>query len=159
MLENAPEGFRWTTERWLSSAGQPISESQAKRAPEAGCQTVHLHDGVIRRQAWRNGQLMQQDDLNGNGHPIRRLSYENGKLAKREYLDRGGNLVSTELFDAEGFITYSAGQRSYPQGQPAWKRDGATIFQEWFYEKGVPVRWRRSSRNLIKQGDRWIEQK
>ncbi|MBI4623315.1 MAG: hypothetical protein HY736_08875 [Verrucomicrobia bacterium] len=159
VLQKAPADFRWTAERWLSSAGQPISEAQAQRAPEAACQAVHLYDGVIRRQGWRNGQLAQQDDLNGNGQPIRRLSYENAILAKREYLDRGGNLVSTELFDAEGFITYSAGQRSYPQGQPAWKRDGATVFQEWFSERGVPVRWRRGSRNLIKQGDRWIKQR
>ena len=39
-----------------------------------------------------------------------------------------GNLVSTELFDANGFITHSAGQRGHAEGQPAWNRDGATTF-------------------------------
>ena len=158
-LADAPVDFRWTTERWVSSTGQPMSEPQAKRAAEAVCETVHRHDGVIRRQTWRSGQLMRQDDLNGTGQPIRRLSYENGRLAKREFLDRLGNLVSTERFDADGFITHSAGQSPYPQGQPAWKRDGATNLAEWFYERGVPVRYRHGAQGFIKQGDRWIAQK
>ena len=76
--------------------------------------------------------------------------------AKREYLDRDGNLVSTELFDAAGFITHYAGQRSYPQGQPAWKRDGSTTVAEWFYERGVPVRYRRGAASVVKEGERWI---
>jgi len=156
VLTDPPADFRWTSQHWLSAAGQPISEPQARQAGEAIREAVHLHDGVIQRQQWRQGQLVRQDDLNLEGNPIRRLTYEGGKLARREYLDRDGNLVSTELFDADGFITYSAGQRAYPQGQPAWKRDGATTFAEWFYERAVPVRYRRGSVSLVKEGDRWV---
>lgn len=102
---------------------------------------------------------MRQDDLNLEGKPIRRLSYEGGRLARREYLDRDGNLVSTELFDADGFITQSIGQRSYDRGIPAWKRDHATVEAQWFYQRGVPVRYNRGSPSFVKEGDRWIAAK
>jgi hypothetical protein len=135
--------------------GQQATEAQANQAEEAIKETVHLHDGVIHRQIWHKGQLARQDDLNADGKPIRRLTYEAGKLAKREYLDRDGNLVSTERFDGDGYMTYSAGQRSYSRNQPAWKRD-STGFSEWWYERGVPVKYRRGATSLAKEGDRWV---
>jgi len=143
VLADPPADFHWTSDRWLSPAGQPISEAQAKGAAEAVRETVHLHDGVIQRQDWRHGQLARQDDLNPEGKPIRRLTYEGGKPTRREYLDREGNLVSTELFDAEGFITQSIGP-------------GAA---QWFYERGVPVRYARGSASFVKQDDRWVTAK
>ena len=145
-LRDAPADFSWTSERW-TDASKTVRE------------TVHLHDGVIRREHFENAQLVRRDDLNPQGKPIRRLSYQRGRVAKREYLDRDGNLVSTEWFDADGFITHSAGQRGYSQGQPAWKRDGATTFAEWWYERGVPVRYQRGATTLVKDGNRWVKAK
>jgi hypothetical protein len=140
VLGDTPADFQWTADRWLTSSGGPISEQEAKQAAESVCEIVHLHDGVIRRQQWRRGQLAQQDDLNGDGRPIRRLQYAGGRLARREYLGRDGNLVSTELFDEEGFITQSIGP-------------GAA---EWYYERAAPVRYRRGSVSFVKQGDKWV---
>lgn len=148
--------FSWTAERWSGAAGENLTEGDAKARAEAFREIVHRHDGVIQRQLWRAGRLVRQDDLNPQGKPIRRLSFEDGRLAKREFLDRDGNLVSTELFDRDGFIIHSAGQRGYSQGQPAWKRDGATVFAEWWYERGVPVRYRRGSREIVREGNRYV---
>jgi hypothetical protein len=159
VLRDAPADFSWTTLRWVFPDGRSSNEAAAKKAPEAVRETVHLHDGVIQRQVWRNGHLARQDDLNGEGRPIRRLNYEAGRLATREFLDREGNLVSTEWFGADGFITRSAGQRGHSQGHPAWKRDGATTFSEWFYERGVPVRYVRGTTEIVRVGDRYVLKK
>jgi hypothetical protein len=156
VLKDAPGDFQWTSDRWLSSAGQPISAAQASSASEAIKEIVHLHDGVIHRQTWRQGKIAQQDDLNADGKPIRRQTYEGGKLATRQFLDAGGNLVSTEWFDADGHITRSLGQRSHTQGLPAWKRDGSTNLAEWHYDRGAPIRYRRGSASYVKEGDRWV---
>jgi hypothetical protein len=159
VLREAPADFGWTDVRWVSDDGRSLNEAAAKTAAEAVRESVHLHDGVIQRQLWRGGLLLRQEDLNREGKPIRRLNYENGRLATREFLDRDGNLVSTERFDAEGFITRSAGQRAYSKGQPAWKRDGATTFAEWFYERGVPVRHVRGTTEIVREGSRYVIKK
>lgn len=159
VLGEAPPTFSWTTERWISREGQAINEVAARKLPEAVRETIHLHDGVIQRQYWRDGRVVRQDDLNAEGRPIRRLNYEDGRLLTREFLDRNGNLVSTEWFDADGFITHSAGQRAHSEGQPAWKRDGATTFSEWFYERGVPVRYVRGTTEIVREGSRYVLKK
>lgn len=110
------------------------------KAAEADAEVVHVHDGVIQRRHWQQGQLARKDDLNPQQKPIRRLTYESGKLARREYFDRAGNLVSTELFDVEGYITQSIGP-------------GKT---QWFYERAIPVRCVRGAASFVRQGDRWI---
>jgi hypothetical protein len=140
VFADAPADFLWTTDRWLTPDGLPISDQEANRAAESVREIVHLQDGAIRRQQWRQGQLAQQDDLNGDGRPIRRLKYADGRLARREYLDRDGHLVSTELFDAEGFITQSIGPGS----------------AEWYYERAEPIEYRRGSVSFDKQGEKWV---
>jgi hypothetical protein len=158
VLADTPADFSWTSPRWLATSGRPLAEREAKEASQATRETVHLHDGVIQRQHWQRGVLARQDDLNFEGQPIRRQTYEGGRLARREYLDRDGNLVSTELFDSAGFITESHGQRAYSQGQPAWKRDGATVNASWWYDRGVPVRYQRGATAFVKRGDRWVRE-
>ena len=131
------------TSRWFSSAGGALAEPEAQAAAGAVRETRHLHDGLIQRQVWQRGSLVRQDDLNAEGRPIRRLSYQHGRLARREYFGGDGRLVSTELFDAQGFITRSIGP-------------GST---QWDYERGVPVRCRRGETWFVKRGDRWIAQR
>ena len=62
-------------------------------------ETVHLVDGVIHREWYTWGQIVRRHDLNEDGQAIRRLFYHNGVLLRREFHNREGEHVSTELFD------------------------------------------------------------
>lgn len=137
VLAGAPKDFSWTSDRWL--------ENRSVR------EIVHLHDGVIQREWYRDGQLARRHDLNAEGKAIRRLTFENGRLARREYHDRDGNLVSRELFDAGGFITESI--RFVQQG------DGSVGHDHWWYDRGTPVRRINGGQEFVKQGDQWVAAK
>jgi len=134
VLADPPKDFSWTTDRWLE--GRSVRE------------IVHLHDGVIHREWYRNGTLSRRHDLNAEGKATRRLTCENGKLAMREYFDRDDKHVSKEIFNTEGFITESI-------------RYGATANQRvetdhWWYDRGTPVRRVVSGEEFMKQGDQWV---
>ena len=60
----------------------------------------------------------------------------------REYYDRNGNLISTETFDADGFIVQSVGAGS-------WK---------WTYARGEPNSYERRSVRYVRQGDQWLRE-
>jgi dipeptidyl aminopeptidase/acylaminoacyl peptidase len=142
VLSDPPDGFSWTRDRHLVD-GKEVSREDAERAEEAVRETVHLHDGVIRRAWHRRGEITRQHDLNLEGKPIRRLFCEDGKLTRREYHDREGRHVSTELFDAEGSVTESIQHGSRPR--------------HWWYDRGVPVKYARGKETYVKEGDRWVK--
>ena len=80
--------------------------------------------------------------MNAAGQSIRRLFYEQGRLARREYHDRDGNLVSTEHFSPDGYVTESIQHGSTPR--------------QWRYERGVPLKYSRGSQIYVKDGTRWV---
>ena len=133
VLSDKPGDFSWTRERHVVEDNETVVE------------TVHLHDGVIRRSWYRGGEAVERHDLNAEGKATRRLFYRDGKLAKREYHDRSGYHVSTELFGADGYITESIQHGSRPR--------------HWWYERGVPVKYARGEETYVKDGERWIKTK
>ena len=102
---------------------------------------IHLHDGVIRRSWHRNGELIERHDLNAAGKATRRLFYRDGRLSRREYHNRDGYRVSTELFGAEGHIEESIQHGYRPR--------------HWWYKKGAPVKYTRGADTYVKDGKRW----
>lgn len=137
LLADPPKDFSWTSERWLENGS--VRE------------IVHLHDGVIQHEWYRDGQLACCHDLNTEGKAIRRLTFENGKLAQREYHDREGKLVSREMFDTAGFITESI--RFVQPGESPAEHD------HWWYDRGMPVRQTTKNGEFVKQGDQWVATK
>jgi len=137
VLADAPKDFSWTSDRWLE--GRSVRE------------IVHLHDGVIHREWYRNGVLARRHDLNAEGKAIRRLALENGKLAQREYHDRDGKLLSRELFDAAGFITEMI-RFGHSGDQPVES-------SHWWFDCGMPVRLVDGREEFVKQGDQWVATK
>jgi hypothetical protein len=87
--------------------------------------------------------MTSRHDLNPRGKPIRRLFYHNGKLLRRQYHDRYGNHVSTELFAPDGYITESIQHGSRPR--------------HWWYHRGVPVKYARGPETYVKEGTRWVK--
>ena len=132
-LSDKPGDFSWTRQRRVAGNNRNAAE------------TVHLHDGVIRRSWYRNGEIVERHDLNAEGKATRRLFYRDGKLARREYHSRSGYHVSTELFDTDGYITESIQHSSRPR--------------HWWYEKGIPVKYTRGTDAYVKDGERWIKTK
>ncbi|MBC8871275.1 MAG: hypothetical protein H8E44_17755 [Planctomycetes bacterium] len=141
VLSEEPSEFSWTRDRFLVQ-GKEVSEQEAKRSEEAVRETIHLHDGVIGRKWYRRGELVESHDLNLEGKAIRRLFYEGGQLVRREYHDRNGNHISTELFGTDGYMTESIQHASTPR--------------RWWYERGVPVKYARGSQVYVKDGTRWV---
>jgi hypothetical protein len=134
VLSDKPGGFSWTRNRGFAAENNML-----------GFDTIHLHDGVIRRRWYQipGGEVVKIHDLNAEGKATRRRFYKDGKLARREYHSRDGYHISTELFDADGYITESIQHGSRPR--------------HWWYEKGVPVKYTRGSDTYIKSGGRWIK--
>jgi len=135
VLTDIPDDFSWTTDRW---------SDDAKTARE----TVHLHDGVIRREWFAGGAIKRRHDLNEDDKAIRRTEFKDGKMVTREYHHRERGLVSRELFDADGFITDWIRFQDV-DGEP-------TEYDHWYFERGMPVRHTNSKgREYVKRGDRW----
>jgi hypothetical protein len=131
-LVEPPGDFNASTERWADEA-KTIRE------------TVHVHDGVIRREWLRDGVVVRRHDLNADGKAIRRIDYKEGKIAVREYHTNQGVRVSREVFAPDGYITETI---RYNPG------DGREI-DHWWFEKGWPVKQVRGDREYVKQGDRF----
>jgi len=141
-LPEPPSDFSWTRDRYLVQ-GKEVSEAEAKRSDEAVRETIHLHDGTIQRNRYCPPEVVETHDLNLEGKAIRRLFYQGGKLVRREYHDRNGNHVSTELFGSDGYMTESIQHGSRPR--------------RWWYERGVPVKYARGSLAYVKDGTRWLQ--
>jgi hypothetical protein len=133
VLRDKPDAFSWTRLQMTAENEGFVQE------------VVHLHDGVIKRSWYRGGKLTERHDLNAQGKATRRLFYRDGKLARRQYHDSSGYHISTELFDADGYITESIQHGSRPR--------------HWWYEKAIPVKYTRGSDTYVKTGDRWIKTK
>jgi hypothetical protein len=131
VLSDKPDDFSWTREKRVGQDNETVTEM------------VHLHDGVIQRSWYRNGQVVKRHDLNAKGQATRRLFYRDGKLARREYHNRDGRHVSTERFGTDGYITESIQHGSRPRC--------------WWYERGAPVKYTRGQETYLKDGDRWIK--
>ncbi|MHC4593646.1 MAG: hypothetical protein ACYS19_01705 [Planctomycetota bacterium] len=142
VLSDKPNDFSWTRDRYLVQ-GKEVSQEQARRSQEAVTETIHLHDGVIQRTWYRQGKTTERHDLNLEGKAVRRLFYRAGRLRRREYHDRDGNHVSTELFGPDGHITESVQHDSRPR--------------HWWYEHGVPVKYSRGSQTYDTDGTRWTQ--
>ena len=138
-LEEKPADFSWTTEQWKDDA-KTIRE------------TIHLQDGVIRREWFEDGVLARRHDLNADGKPTRRVTYQDGRMATREYHSPDDRLVSREIFAPDGFITEQT--RFVPDS----KDDAKAVPRDtWFFERGTPVRhlYHATGREYFKKGDRW----
>jgi len=154
-LAEAPQDFSWTRDRWLVD-GQETDEQAAKAAPKATREILHRYDGVIHREWWVKGALVRRHDLDLDGKPIRRLFYEAGRLTRREYHSAAGEHVTTELFDADGYITESVHNRNGRE------------WNHWWYVKGTPVKLKTERGGhhtasparggvYIKQGIEWVK--
>lgn len=130
ILAEAPKDFSWTSTRWKNN--KTIRE------------TIHVYDGVIRREWFEGGVVTKRHDLNENGKATRRITYENGRRKQRDYFAPDGDPVSIEKFDPQGFVTE----------QIRFSSDGTEI-DHWWYDQGWPVKRRSKGTEWIKRGDRW----
>ena len=154
-LRDKPRDFLWTSERWLVD-GRPVSEKAALRAAEAVREIVHRYDGVIHREWHAKGVIARRHDLNLEGKPTRQSWYRDGRLSKKEHRTPAGVIVTRELFDKDGFVTYA---EQYRKGR---------LEHRWWYVKGAPVKlWTRRGGHhtaspkragtYMKQGTEWVK--
>ena len=130
--QNKPADFSWTYDRWLID-GKEVDVRNAEKSADAVREIVHLYDGVIHREWYNWGEIKKRYDLNFNGKPIRRLFYRDGKLERREYHNREGVHLSTEIFDVNGYITESV---QYQKINGDYKE-----LNHWWFESGMPVKY------------------
>jgi hypothetical protein len=134
ILAEKPPDFSWSYDRWLVG-GSRKSEAEARQAGESIREIVHRYDGVIHREWYEGGTIVRRHDLNAEGKAIRRLIYKDGLLAKREYHTFEGRHLSTELFDADGYITQ----------QIIYNGDGSEADHFW-YDRGIPMKYTGNGR-------------
>jgi len=150
-----PADFQWTHDRWEVEGGD-VSEKRAMAAERAVREIVHRTDGVIRREWYNWGRIVERHDLNAGGKATRRLYYRGGVLERREYFSGDGRLVSRELFAPDGYITESM-RFAYLDGEPR-------EITHWWFEKGLPVKLIGSEGHTLvslpgiyeKAGDDWV---
>ncbi|MDB4621736.1 hypothetical protein OAG82_02645 [Rubripirellula sp.] len=136
VLSETPANFAWT---W-------------NRKKEGLIETIHLHDGVIRREWYTAGVLSRRHDLNVTKKATRRTHYTNGAIATREYYKPDGQLVSREIFDESGSVTK---QTRFLTGSKKTEQDIAR--ETWHYDQGMPVRHIKhdTGREYFKREKRW----
>ena len=139
VLASDPSDFSWTRSCYRVDVRE-VSAEEAAQSLQAIREIVHLHDGVIHREWLQQGKVTKRHDLNSQGRPTRQLYYRDGRLLKREYYTQGGDHVSTELFDGQGFITESIHGRNH-----------------WWYVQGVPTKFKNRSSLFLRDADRWIK--
>jgi hypothetical protein len=136
VLTSKPTNFSWT----------------GTQEKDGLIETVHLHDGVIRREWFEGDTLVRRHDLNATGQAIRRTTFNNRLIATREYYNHDDLLVSREIFDGSGFVSEQA--RFLPHS-----KDGSRVIprENWYYERGMPIRHIRheTGREYFKKENRW----
>ena len=132
VLGAVPEGFSWTRCVWRVD-GHEVPPEQAAAAPEVAMELMHLHDGVIAREAWRNGKKVFREDLNAQGRVTRRREFSNGALSEQTYRTPEGLLASRELFGPDGF------KIEYVRLDVRPGREGRELEHTW-YARGTPVK-------------------
>jgi hypothetical protein len=130
--QETPPDFAWSTQRWADAAHK-VQE------------TVHLYDGVIRREFLSAEQLVGAHDLNAEGKAIRRVTYRDGKLAEREYHTAAGVRVSREILTPDGSVAETI----------RYGQDGATEIDHWWFERGMPIRLVQDAKTYVTRGDRF----
>ena len=132
VLRDKPDDFSWTNELW-QVAGKSVSRQEAMGGVRATMELAHLHDGIIAREQWGNGQRAARVDLNEDGKPIRRLEFEDGRLRKRTYQTAEGYLASEEFYGPDGYKTAHVAYytREDRRGQESYR---------WQYNRGRPVK-------------------
>ncbi len=152
-----PADFSWTYDRWLVD-GKEVDIKKAEKSVEAVKEIIHLLDGVIHREWYNWGQIKKRYDLNDEGKPIRRLFYKGVKLSRREFYNRDGVHISTEIFDSYGYITESIQYQI---------RNGKSVeVTHWWYEKAMPVKLIGNAGKAspegagvyMKEGEKWVKQ-
>ncbi|MEA3401277.1 MAG: hypothetical protein U9R79_08580 [Armatimonadota bacterium] len=148
ILRDTPDDFSWTRDVWRID-GRLCAEEKALEADEALKEIVHLHDGVIRRERYRGGELVYAEDLNAAGAATRRCTFEGGRMRTREYWTADGKRVSREIFADDGSKVEQIRWRHH-------RRPDEEI-DHWWYDHGWPVK--RTSRDHMweKQGDEWVQ--
>ena len=131
-LSDKPSDFSWTRECWTVD-GKELPRAEAMKTAHAVMEQVHLHDGAIAREEWRNGERVSRVDLNKDGKPIRHQEFRHGKLAKQTYKTPEGYLASEELYGPDGFKT------EYVRYYTRESRRGRE-FRRWWYDGGRPVK-------------------
>jgi hypothetical protein len=138
ILSHPPDDFSWTYSRSL-----PVNETMTDKNENVEYDTVrevlHVYDGVIQRDFFRHGQLVERQDLNHIKIVTRRLRYINGHLHRREYFNEDAKLVSTEIFSTNGEIVESIRKGSH-----------------WWYKNASPLRHVRKSKQYQKTYTGWI---
>ncbi len=153
-----PADFSWISERWLVD-NKEVSKEKAELNENAVKETIHLLEGVIHRESYNWGQIVKRSDLNHEGKPIRRLFYRNGILSGREYHNRDGIHLSTEIFNQDGYIIETILHRTI---------DGKSVEQSHFwFDRGMPVKFtgissvrgsaRKGPGTYVKEGDYWVK--
>ena len=122
----------WSTDGW-TDASQTIKE------------TVHRHEGVIRREFYSSSTLAKAHDLNAAGQAIRRVSYRDGQMAEREYYTSAGVRVSREILAPGGHVAETL----------YYARDGQTESAHWWFDRGQPVKLVRGGKTYVTRGDRF----
>ena len=144
VLAEKPEDLDWFEDRWFVD-GRPVKPATARPAEKAVREIVHLLEGVAHREWYEKGVIVRRYDLNRDGKATRRLYYEKDRLARREYYTAGGEHVSTEIFDADGYITESTLYRNDRGEKRAENR--------FWYDGGMPVKFvGRSNRHATDLG-------
>lgn len=155
VLRDKPGDFQWSSDRWLVD-GKEVNAKAGKASEQAVREIVHRIEGVIHREWYTWGHIDRRFDLNNGGNATRRLYYQGGVLLRREYHDRWEDHLSTEWFDADGYITEAVRYQ---------KVDGAEReIGHWWYEKGMPVKLIGSEGHTnvafpgiyTKEGDNWV---
>lgn len=92
-----------------------------------------MHDGLLSRKEWHQGQRVLRIDFNEEGKAIRFHEFVHGRLKKRTYKNPVGVLVSEELNGPDGFKTEYIFYYTRPglQGQE---------HAHWWYNRGRPVK-------------------
>ena len=136
ILKTIPSDFSWTS----------------TRERDGVVETIHLHDGIIRREWFTDGVLMRCHDLNAMGKATRRINYKNGLISTREYYRPDDHLVSRETFDKYGSVDKQIRFLPEPNRGP---RDIPR--ETWYYDRGMPTRHIKhdSGREYFKRENRW----
>jgi hypothetical protein len=145
VLNHVPGEFEWTEDVWRVE-DKVVSADKAPAASKSVKDIIHRYDGLIHRELYQNGKLIQRTDYNLQKQPIRIVKYRNGQPAERRHLNRKGQLVSLENFASDGYIIESIYYR-YPND----KRQ--IIYDQWFYEKGGPVKRISKEKNVFIKKD------
>ena len=140
-LKEDPADHSWTVRKWLIE-GKSATEAEARNAGKASLELVHLHDGLIATEEWRNGSRVNHLDLQADGRPIRIREFAGGKLRKQIYQSPEGLLASEEFYGDDGFKT------EYIKYDIRPGRNGRES-SHWWYRQGKPLKLSKGGKTVF----------